>query len=149
MAGLTGRGVLPLLKLPNAGILGTQSYSTEVRVPSLWTQKFFSVANLGCLSRIPDSDYYPFRFSDQTPFFVATNITELKIILFLNRYRNNLTNSEKTIVPGAFWQKIVTNMDFVGIWDPRSSRIRKKMYPGSRGQNGTVFIFLHCCEQPF
>jgi hypothetical protein len=32
MAGLTGRGVLPLLKLPNAGILATQSYSTEVGI---------------------------------------------------------------------------------------------------------------------
>jgi hypothetical protein len=32
MAGLTGRGVLPLLKVPNSGILATQSYSTEVGI---------------------------------------------------------------------------------------------------------------------
>jgi hypothetical protein len=74
-----------------------------------------SVADPGCLSRIPDPDFYPFRILDPgspipdleswipdpghvtnnsiqrgrgkifvLPFFVATNITKLKIIIFLN-----------------------------------------------------------------
>jgi len=57
---------------------------------------FSSVADLGCLSRIPDPDFYPFRIPDPktptkergekklvvNPFFVATNFTKLKIILF-------------------------------------------------------------------
>jgi hypothetical protein len=62
-----------------------------------------SVANPGCLSWIPDPDFYPFRIPDLgsrsknsnkregennsvvKPFFVATNFTKLKIILyFLN-----------------------------------------------------------------
>jgi hypothetical protein len=44
MVGLTGRGVLPLLKLPNAGILATQSYSTEVGIPYVLCElKYFSV----------------------------------------------------------------------------------------------------------
>jgi hypothetical protein len=60
-----------------------------------------SVAEPGCLSRIPDPDFYPTRIPDlrsqiQTaikersekklvfiPFFVALNFTKLKIISFL------------------------------------------------------------------
>jgi hypothetical protein len=42
MAGLTGRGVLPLLKVPNAGILATQSYSTEVGIQ----YPFFVISNI-------------------------------------------------------------------------------------------------------
>ena len=54
-----------------------------------------SVANQGCLSRIPDPDFYPSRIPDPKtatkergeeklvviPFYVATNFTKLKIIL--------------------------------------------------------------------
>jgi hypothetical protein len=56
-----------------------------------------SVSDPGCLSRIPDPDFYPSRITDPKtatkergetkfvgiPFFVATNFTKLKIILFL------------------------------------------------------------------
>jgi hypothetical protein len=67
-----------------------------------------SVADLGCLSRIPDPDFYPSRIPDLgsripdlgsriqkhqqqrgvkknvvIPFYVATNFTKLKIILVL------------------------------------------------------------------
>jgi hypothetical protein len=56
-----------------------------------------SVADPGCLSRIPDPDFYPFRIPDPKtatkergekklvvkPFFVATNFAKLKIIFFL------------------------------------------------------------------
>jgi hypothetical protein len=56
-----------------------------------------SVADPGCLSRIPDSNFYPSRIPDPKtakkwgmeknfviPFFVVTNFTKLRIILFLN-----------------------------------------------------------------
>jgi hypothetical protein len=60
-----------------------------------------SVADSGCLSRIPDPDFYPSRIPDLgsriqkqqqkrgvkifffKPFFVGTNFTKLNIILFL------------------------------------------------------------------
>jgi hypothetical protein len=56
-----------------------------------------SVADPGCLSLIPDPDFYPSRIPDPKtatkdrcgknlfvkPFFVATNFTKLSIILFL------------------------------------------------------------------
>ncbi len=60
---------------------------------------FSSVADPGCLSRIPDSDFYPSWIPDpktatkessekiflsyRVPFYVATNFTKLKIILVL------------------------------------------------------------------
>jgi hypothetical protein len=57
-----------------------------------------SVADPGCLSRIPDPDFYPSRIPDPKtatkergekkfdiiPFYVATNFTKLYIILVLN-----------------------------------------------------------------
>jgi hypothetical protein len=57
----------------------------------------FSVADPGCLSRIPDPDFYPSRIPDPKtatkergekkfdviPFYVATNFTKLYIILVL------------------------------------------------------------------
>jgi hypothetical protein len=60
-----------------------------------------SVADPGCLSRIPDPDFYPSLIPDSgsknsnkreggggnfvvIPFFVATNFTKLEIILLLN-----------------------------------------------------------------
>jgi hypothetical protein len=66
---------------------------------------FNSVADPGCLSRIPDPDFYPFRIPDPKTatkervetkfvvigvrFFVATNFTKLKIILVLKCLRKN------------------------------------------------------------
>jgi hypothetical protein len=55
---------------------------------------FTSVADPGCLSRIPDPDFHPFRIPDPKtstkergekklvfkPFLVATNFTKFKII---------------------------------------------------------------------
>jgi hypothetical protein len=58
-----------------------------------------SVADPGCLSRIPDPDFFPSRIPDPKtatkervekkflPFYVATNFTKLKIILVLKRGR--------------------------------------------------------------
>jgi hypothetical protein len=64
---------------------------------------FSSVADPGCLSRIPFPDFCPSWIPDPKtgtkkkgekkfvvlPFFLATNITKLKIILVLNRRRKN------------------------------------------------------------
>jgi hypothetical protein len=73
--------------------------------------KKFSVADPGCLSRIPDPDFYPSRIPDLgsripdpktetkdrgekkffvKPYFVATNFTKLHIIFFLYAEENNL-----------------------------------------------------------
>jgi hypothetical protein len=60
-----------------------------------WNKKI-SVADPGCLSRIPDPDFYPSRIQDSKTatkergenfffvkhFFVATNFTKCKIIYF-------------------------------------------------------------------
>jgi hypothetical protein len=59
--------------------------------------QIIGVADPGCLSRIPDSDFFcPARIPDPktatkergeifcSTFFVASNIAKLKIILFLN-----------------------------------------------------------------
>jgi hypothetical protein len=67
------------------------------------TTVLLSVAHPGCLSRIPDPDVYPFRIPDPKtatkergekkfvvkPFFVATNFTKLKIILFFKAEEKN------------------------------------------------------------
>jgi hypothetical protein len=77
-------------------IEGSESGSGSGSIP------LTSVAYPGCLSRIPDPDFYPSRIPDLvsrdqktatkergekkfvvTPSFVATNFTKLNIILFL------------------------------------------------------------------
>ncbi len=111
-----------------------------------------SVADPGCLSRIPDPDFYPSRISDpgsknsskregwkkicgQT-IFVATNFAKLNIILFWIRWRKKF---------GPIFQE---SFNFLpkklspspqkygfGIRDPRSGiRDREKTYSGSRIQ---------------
>ena len=119
-----------------------------------------SVADPGCLSRIPDPDFYPSRIPDPgsripdpktatkdrgeknsfvKPFFVATNFTKLNIILFLICWRKKF---------GPIFQELLKFLPKklspspqkygFGIRDPRSG-IRKKPIPdpGSRGQKGT------------
>jgi hypothetical protein len=72
-------------------------YACSKKMPNSNVQT--SVADPGCLSRIPDPDYYPSQVTDPTsatkeeeakklvvlPFFGAKNITKIKIILFFNR----------------------------------------------------------------
>jgi hypothetical protein len=87
----------------------------------VWVSTESSVADPGCLSWIPDPDFYPFRIPDLgsrsknsnkregennsvvKPFFVATNFTKLKIILyFLNAEEKNLgqfSKNYKTFYP--------------------------------------------------
>ncbi len=68
-----------------------------------------SVADPGCLSRIPDPDFYPSRIPDPKtatkergekkfvviPFFVATKYTKLKIIIFLKCFEKKLGQFSK------------------------------------------------------
>jgi hypothetical protein len=71
---------------------------------------------------IPDPDFYPFRIPDPKTatkergkknllsnlFFVATNFTKLKIILFLNDEEKNVGQFSKNIE--LFTQKFVTKL---------------------------------------
>jgi hypothetical protein len=68
-----------------------------------------SVADPGCLSRIPDPDFYPSRIPDPKtvtkergetkfdviPFYVATNFTKLYIILIWSAEEKNLGQFSK------------------------------------------------------
>jgi hypothetical protein len=79
--------------------------------------KTSGVADLGCLSQIPDPDFYPSRIPDlrsnnivtkeegkkcALPFFVATNMAKLKIIFFFKillssqKYEVMIRDSEET-----------------------------------------------------
>ena len=76
-----------------AGIIRRQILIRTTQVPRIEE----SVADPGCLSRIPDPDFYPSRIPDPKtatkerdekkffviPFYVATNFTKLNIILVL------------------------------------------------------------------
>jgi hypothetical protein len=91
-----------------------------------------SVADPGCLSRIPDPDNFPSRMPDPTTikrgkksicslsFFVAINLTKLKMITFLNRYRNRFESNDeefKYFNPQTFFY--VSSHNSMGwIWDP-------------------------------
>ncbi len=95
---------------------------------------------------IPDPDFYPFRIPDlgsriqkqqqkrgvkknllSKPFFVATNFTKLKIILFFKCWRKNLGQFSKNY--RTFFTKICHKaLKSMGL----GSGIRKKTYSGSR-----------------
>jgi hypothetical protein len=120
-----------------------------------------SVADPGCLSRIPDPDFYPFRIPDPRsriqdlgsgsripdpktatkergekklvvkPFFVATNFTKLKIILFFKCLRKKFGPVFKELLNFLPKNLSLSSEKYgVGIRDPRSG-IRKKTYSGS------------------
>jgi hypothetical protein len=94
-----------------------------------------SVADPGCLSRIPDPDFYPSRIPDPKTatkergekkfvvitFFVATNFTKLQIILVLKKKKNlcQFSKNYRIFYPKNCQQKL------------------SKTYSGSRGQKGT------------
>jgi hypothetical protein len=77
-----------------------------------------SVADPGCLSRIPDPDFYPSRIPDPKTateeggekkfviklFFVFTNFTKMNIILFFNAEEKNLGQCSKNY--RTFYPKI-------------------------------------------
>jgi hypothetical protein len=80
--------------ISSLGMLQTCVLKVLMLSPLLW----LSVADPGCLSQIPDPDFYPSRIPDPKTatkergekkfvviyFFIATNFTKCKIILFLN-----------------------------------------------------------------
>jgi hypothetical protein len=109
----------------------------------------FSVADPGCLSRIPDPDFYPSRIPDPgsripdpktatkergekkffvITFYVATNFTKLQVV------KKKIWANFQRIIE-LFTQKIVTKLSKICIWDPGSEiRDPEKTYSGSRIQ---------------
>jgi hypothetical protein len=90
----------------------------------------FSVADPGCLS-IPDTKKEKGKNIIVLPFFVATNITKLKLILSLN-WKRKIFWPILQIIIELFTSKIVTKTWF-GIRDPEKTYSN----PGSRGLEGT------------
>jgi hypothetical protein len=65
---------------------GWEKWNCRSNHNSAYIVSILSVADPGCLSRIPDPDFYPSKIPDPTtapkeegeiPFFVATNIIKL------------------------------------------------------------------------
>jgi hypothetical protein len=100
------------------------------------------VADPGCLSRIPDSDFYPSRISDPGSriqkqqqkrgvkksllsylFFISQNC---KLFYFINVEEKILANFKKILE--LFTKKIVTKLSSIWVRDPRSG-IQKKPIP--------------------
>ncbi len=87
---------------------------------------------------IPDPDFYPSRIQNSNKrkgwkqncccihFFVATNITKLKIILFLNWWSKKIWPNLQRIIE-LFTSKIVPRLSKIWVWDLRS-RIRKNLF---------------------
>ncbi len=89
-----------------------------------------SVADPGCLSRIPDPDFYPSRIPDPKTatiergekkifvitFYVATNFS----FSFEWPKKKNWANFQRIIE--LFTQKIVTKLSKIWIWDPGSGK---------------------------
>ncbi len=113
-----------------------------------WKVSFPSVADRECLSltlilifshpgsRILDTRPKNNKIEEEenvlvvSPFFVAINFTELKINLFLNRYRKKIERQGQKVF---FTQKVASKLSEygLGIRDP------EKTEPGSRSQKGT------------
>ncbi len=113
-----------------------------------------SVADLGCLSRIPDPDFYPSRIPDLgsripdpkaamkdrgekkivvIPFVGAINFTKLNYFIFEMFKKKIWANFQRIIE--LFAQKIVTKLSKIWVWDPGSEiRDPEKTYSGSRIQ---------------
>jgi hypothetical protein len=110
------------------------------------------VADPGCLSLIPDPDFYPSRILDPKTatkktgdkkfvvitFYVATNFTKLQIILVEVLKKKIWANFQRIIE--LFTQKIVTKLSKIWIWDPGSGKnlfripdpgVKKAPDPGS------------------
>jgi hypothetical protein len=94
------------------------------------------VADPGCLSRIPDPDYYPSRIPDPKTvtkerwkkiwytFFVITNFTKLNIMLIFEMLKKKIWANFQRIVE-VFSQKIFNMLSKIWVWDP------EKTYTGS------------------
>ena len=109
-----------------------------------------SVADPGCLSRIPDPDFYPSRILDPRSwnqkqqqkrgvrknllsFFLETNITKWKLFYFWSGEEQNLGQFTKNC--RTFYPKIVIKLSKIWVWDLGSEkREQEKTYSGSRIQ---------------
>jgi hypothetical protein len=115
------------------------------------------VADPGCLSRIPDPDFYPSRIPDP-----GSRIPDLKTATkergeekllsylfcickfhkieyyFLFEMPNKKIWANFQRIIEVFTQKIVTKLSKIRVWDPGSEiRDPEKIYSGSRSQKGT------------
>ncbi len=127
-----------------------------------------SVADPGCLSRIPDPDFYPSRIPDPKTgtkergekkfyvisFYVATNFTNLNIILVLKCWRKKfgpIFIELQNFLP----KKLSLNSPKVWVWDPGSGKnlfripdpgVKKAPDPGSRIRiRNTGYNCVHVC----
>ncbi len=97
-----------------------------------------SVADPGCLSRIPDPDFYPSRIQKQQEkrgvkkicchtFFCSHKFHKIEYYLIFDMLKTIIwPNFQRTME--VFTQKIVTKLSKIWVWDPRSG-IRKKPIP--------------------
>ncbi len=90
---------------------GKRAFSFIARIEGTWEVRS-SIADPGCLSWIPDPDFRPSRIPAPKiatkergekkivvlPFFVATKITKLKIILILNWLRKKIWANLQRII---------------------------------------------------
>jgi hypothetical protein len=98
-------------------------YPSWISDPKTATEES-SVADPGCLSRIPDprtatKERGEKKF-DVIPFYVATNFTKLYIILVEVLKKKMWANFQRIIE--LFPQKIVTKLSKVWVWDPGSGK---------------------------
>jgi hypothetical protein len=108
----------------------------------------FSVADPGCLSRIPDPDFYPSQILDpgsriqkqQQKRGVKKNFSHN--FLCSNKFHKIVNYFSFEVLKKKFWanfqrikelftQKIVTKLSKIWVWDPGSG----KTYSGSRIRN--------------
>jgi hypothetical protein len=112
---------------------------------------FCSVADPGCLSQIPDPDFYPSRIPDPKtatkergekkfdviPFYLSHKFHKIVHYFSFEVLKKKIWANFQRIIE-LFAQKIVTKLSKVWVWDPGSGiRDPEKTYSGSRGQKGT------------
>ena len=113
----------------------------------------FSIADPGCLSRIPDPDFYPSRISD--PGSKNSNKrerwkkTSCHTFLCSHKFHKIVNYFSFEVLKKKIWvnfqriielftQKIVSKLSKIWVWDPGSGKnLFRIPDPGSRGQKGT------------
>jgi hypothetical protein len=109
------------------------------------------VADPGCLSRIPDPDFYPSRGSRIQKQQQKRGVKKISCHNFLCSHKflkiancfsfevlkKKIWANFQRIIE-LFTQNIVNKLSKIWVWDPGSEiRDPEKTYPGSRGQKGT------------
>jgi hypothetical protein len=107
-----------------------------------------SVADPGCLSRIPDPDFYPSRIQKQQQkrgvkkischnFLCSHKFHKIANYFSFEVLKKKIWANFQRIIE-LFTQKIVTKLSKIWIWDPGSGKnLFRIPHPGSRGQKGT------------